>query len=202
MTQYKYPKATLIIDNAYVSSLVSAHSINKVSTSAPYNYNSFIDLIADKLSIDEFVQISLCDALPYYDPLNEASIIRTERVKKFHEYLRRNRVKVKLGRTERINNTNIYRQTGVNATIVDSMWYYHVEQPKYVPIVIVSADRSIYDTIKCLTEKGREIILVGSHDEEKKLFYKPSLKDLVKTFLNLTTDDILAFKDRPDFKKE
>lgn len=197
---YKYSKATLIIDNAYVSSLVSTHSTGKVSTSAPYNYNSFIDLIADKLSIDEFIQISLCDALPYHDPSNEASIIRTERVKKFHEYLRRNRVKVKLGRTEKVGDT--YRQTGVNAAIVDSMCFYHGKHRKDIPIVIVSADRTIYDTIKRLTEDDREIILVGSHDESKKLFYKPSLKNLVNNFLNLTTEDILSFKDRPDFKKE
>lgn len=200
MQDYKYPKATLIIDNAYASSLVSAHSTGKVSTSAPYNYNSFINLIADKLSIDMFSQISLCDALPYYDPLNEASMIRTERVKKFHEYLRRNHVKVKIGRTEKVGDT--YRQTGVNSAIVDSIWFYHQKHRSDVPIVIVSADRTIYDTIKRLTEDGREIILVGSHDEEKKLFYKPSLKGLVTNFLNLTTEDILAFKDRPDFKKD
>src|SRR5574338_192368 len=160
-------KALLIIEGSYLSSIVSAHTSDKVSTSAPYNF---------KLATELFV-------------------------KKCHNYLRNCGVFVKLGRTEKINNTQ-YRQEGVNTEIVSTMCLYHSKYDKSFPIVIVSADRSLYTTTKQLIEEGRKIIFIGSDHKEKNLYFKTSLRKLATDFINLSEEDVLKFKDRPDFRKD
>lgn len=201
MTKH-YKEATLIIEAAYLSSIVSAHTspTGKVSTSAPYNFNSFIDLIVDLASVERIDAVTYCDALPFNDANSEISQQKIARVKKFHNFLRGQRVKVKLGRTEKIEGS--FKQTGVNTSIVDSMCYYHDRYDDNEPIILVSADRSLQSTISRLQREKRDIILVGSDCKEKNLYYKDEMIRCGKTFINLTTEDVLKFKDSPKWKEK
>lgn len=194
-------KALLIIEGSYLSSIVSAHTSDKVSTSAPYNFKLATELFAKKCGVEEFIVTTFCDALPYNDISSEISQNRIYKVKKYHNYLRNCGVFVKLGRTEKINNTQ-YRQEGVNTEIVSTMCLYHSKYDKSFPIVIVSADRSLYTTTKQLIEEGRKIIFIGSDHKEKNLYFKTSLRKLATDFINLSEEDVLKFKDRPDFRKD
>lgn len=189
----------LIIEGSYLSSIVSAHTSTngKVSTSASYNYELAEKFFGDNCEIDLFYEITFCDALPYDDG-SQKSYDKIFRVKKYHKYLRRIGIKVKLGRTEKVSDYE-YRQTGVNSEIIDTLCYYHGRYSIDLPILIVSADRTLYSCIKRLVNEGRKIILIGSDDENKNLYFKPSLRNQASRFVNLSTDDVLKFKNKPGF---
>ncbi len=206
-TQFKYNEAVLITEGAYISSMVSALTGPKVSTSAPYNYNAFVNWTEDVVGVRKILRATFVDAIPFYEPGNEISERKIDRAKKYHNFLRKHvtqngaRTKVIVGRTERINETT-FKQVGVNTEIIRSLYFYHNKYAINVPVIIVSADRSLQTTIAELVHDGRDVILIGSDHPEKNLFYKDSMRQAATGFINLTAEDVMEFKDSPRWKEQ
>lgn len=206
MTNFKYNEAVLIIEGAYISSMVSALTGPKVSTSAPYNYSAFINHVEDIADVRKIIRITFIDAMPYKEVGNEISEKKMEKARKYHAYLRKfitqngARTKVIVGRTEKTGDS--FKQVGVNTEMVNSIHYYHSKYAINVPLIIVSADPWLKSAIAQVMKDGRDVILIGADNSEKNLFYKETLRQTASDFISLAVEDVMAFKDSPRWKEE